>query len=99
MNRDIGQEILDGITEIKQWQQGDRDLRTTELNLPSAADVAPIRKRMGLSQPAFAALLGVSVGTLRNWEHGRREPQGPAKALLRVAEVEPDALRHALAGD
>jgi len=99
MNRSIGQEILDGIAEIKQWQAGEKKLNTSELHLPRAADVAGIRKKMNLSQSHFAALLGVSVGTLRNWEHGRREPRGSARALLRVAQVEPDALRHAIVGD
>jgi putative transcriptional regulator len=59
-------------------------------------DIRRLRERMGLSQPRFAAMLGISVGTLRNWEQGRRKPEGPARALLRVAAVHPDAVLDAL---
>ena len=59
-------------------------------------DVKAIRERLGLTQSSFAALMGVSSRTLQNWEQGRREPEGPAKALLRVVEREPQAVLHAL---
>ncbi len=59
-------------------------------------DVKGIRERLGLTQESFAALMGVSNRTLQNWEQGRREPEGPAKALLRVVEREPQAVLHAL---
>ena len=62
----------------------------------SAPDVKAIRERLGLSQSRFAAMIGVSALTLQNWEQGRREPDGPAKALLRVVERQPDAVLHAL---
>jgi len=55
-------------------------------------DVAAIREDYGLSQAKFAALLGISVRTLQNWEQGRRQPQGPAKVLLRVASKHPEAV-------
>ena len=55
-----------------------------------------IRERLGLSQSRFASIIGVSVRTLQNWEQGRREPEGPAKALLRVVDREPQAVLHAL---
>lgn len=56
------------------------------------SDVTGLRERYGLSQPKFAALLGISVKTLRNWEQGRRRPQGPARVLLRVAAEHPEAI-------
>jgi len=59
-------------------------------------NVKGIRERLGLTQARFAALMGVSSRTLQNWEQGRREPEGPAKALLRVVEREPQAVLHAL---
>lgn len=62
-----------------------------------AAGVKQIRTMTGLSQPQFARLLHVDVGTLRNWEQGRREPTGPAKALLRAIKVDPKAVLKALA--
>ena len=55
-------------------------------------DVRSLRERYGLSQPKFAALLGISVGTLRNWEQGRRKPEGSARVLLRVVAKHPDAV-------
>jgi len=55
-------------------------------------DVQSIRKKYGLSQDKFAKLLGISVATLRNWEQGRRQPDGPAKVLLRVAAKHPEAV-------
>ena len=55
-------------------------------------DVKKIRSRYGLSQIEFAAMLGISVGTLRNWEQGRRAPEGPARVLLQVAAKHPDAV-------
>jgi len=58
----------------------------------SAPDVKRIRAQYQLSQSEFAALLGISVGTLRNWEQGRRAPEGPARVLLQVAAKHPDAV-------
>ena len=60
------------------------------------ADVRAIRAKLNKSQPEFALMIGVSVGTLRNWEQGRRTPDGPALALLRVAAAEPKAVTRAL---
>ena len=55
-------------------------------------DVKRIRANYKLSQGEFAALLGISVATLRNWEQGRRTPEGPARILLQVAAKHPDAV-------
>ena len=60
------------------------------------ADVKVIRAKVGQSQAQFAHLIGVSVATLRNWEQGRRTPEGPALALLRVAARNPRAVIEAL---
>ena len=59
-------------------------------------DVRQIRKDLGLSQSEFALLIGVSVATLQNWEQGRRQPEGPARALLRIAATHPEAMLDAL---
>jgi putative transcriptional regulator len=61
-------------------------------------DVKAIRTRLAKSQTEFALMIGVSVATLRNWEQGRRTPDGPALALLRVASAEPRAVERALRG-
>jgi putative transcriptional regulator len=62
-----------------------------------AVAVREIRALTGLSQPKFATILDVDVGTLRNWEQGRREPTGPAKALLRAIRKDPKNVMKALA--
>ncbi|WP_116367499.1 helix-turn-helix domain-containing protein [Parahaliea mediterranea] len=86
--RDLGAEILDGIKEIQQHKKGKLHLRVTELSEPSPPKV--IRQKLKMSQSEFAGLLGVSMRTLQDWEQGRREPQGPAVALLRIAEQHPE---------
>lgn len=86
--RDIGAEILEGIKEIQQHKRGEISLKTNELSEPSPPQV--IRSKLNMSQSAFAGLLGVSMRTLQDWEQGRREPQGPAVALLRIAEQHPE---------
>ncbi len=58
----------------------------------SALDVKRIRSQYHLSQSEFAALIGISLGTLRNWEQGRRAPDGPARVLLQVAAKHPEAV-------
>lgn len=60
------------------------------------ADIKAIRVRLGKSQSEFALMIGVSVSTLRNWEQGRRSPEGPARALLKVAAANPKAVAQAL---
>jgi len=55
-----------------------------------------VRKSLSVSQAEFAMMIGVSVRTLQNWEQGRRKPEGPAKALLRVASKNPKAVLEAL---
>ena len=63
----------------------------------ATVDVKAIRRRLGKSQSEFARMIGVSVATLQNWEQGRRSPDGPARALLRVAATNPDLVAAALA--
>ena len=86
--RDIGQEILDGIREVKAFKHGKKPLRVHSLKKPSPPNV--IRAKLKLSQSAFAGLMGVSLRTVQDWEQGRRKPSGPALALLRIAEQQPD---------
>ncbi len=60
------------------------------------ADVRAIRSKLGKSQNEFALLIGVNVATLQNWEQGRRRPEGPAQALLKIAARNPSAVAEAL---
>jgi putative transcriptional regulator len=63
-----------------------------------AVDVKAVRRSTGLSQANFAELLGIELSTLRNWEQGRRQPTGPARALLRAIRNNPVEVIKALAG-
>jgi putative transcriptional regulator len=87
-DRDIAQEILEGIREIKAHKVGQKQLRIHKLKNP--APPQEIRSNLKLSQAAFAGLMGVSLRTVQDWEQGRRKPSGPAEALLRIAEQRPD---------
>lgn len=87
-NRDVAQEILDGIREVKAHKSGDVTLRTRTLREPSSP--LDIRRKLKLSQSAFAGMMGVSLRTVQDWEQGRRKPSGPAEALLRIAEQKPE---------
>lgn len=82
-SRNIGEEVLKGIQDIKAGKTG------RVIAFPPVAD---IRNRVGLSQSKFAQLLGVSVRTLQEWEQGRRAPSGPARTLLAIAHKNPQAL-------
>ncbi len=86
--RNIGMEIYEGIQAIKAHKAGGKQLRSRTLKTPSP--VQKIRAKMGLSQAAFAGLMGVSTRTIQDWEQGRRQPSGPAEALLRIAEQKPN---------
>ncbi len=79
------QDLLESVRQMRKGQAA----RGTDVKLPAAAEA---RARVGLSQPQFARLLGVSVRTLQDWEQGRREPTGAARTLLRVAASHPGVL-------
>lgn len=83
--RDVWQEVLDGVREIK----AGKGKRT---NVQARSYVVRVRLMSGLSQAKFAAALGVSKRTLEQWEQGRRKPSGAAKQLLKIAERHPEVL-------
>ena len=65
--------------------------------IESGEDIVALRRFVSMTQEQFAGALGISVHTLRNWEQGRRSPEGPALALLRIAARHPRVLRENLA--
>lgn len=87
--RDIGQEILDAVLEMKAG--GGRRFTAP---IP---EIVEIRHKVDMSQAEFAELLGVSVRTLQEWEQGRRKPSGAAASLLVLADKRPDVLREVFA--
>jgi putative transcriptional regulator len=72
------------------------ELKPSRTTIFKPADVRAIRTKLGKSQSEFALLIGVSIATLQNWEQGRRRPEGPAQALLRIASINPEAVAQAL---
>ena len=91
-------ELFDELTEsIEQAGKIRKDmLKPSRVFEFRPVDVKRIRNKLGVSQSQFAMMIGVSKSTLQNWEQGRREPEGPAKALLRIAEKQPKAVIEAL---
>lgn len=84
--RDIGNELLQAIREVKAGKVGAR--YRVEVN-----DVVQARLNTGLSQADFAAALQISPRTLQQWEQGRRQPSGAAETLLRIVARHPEVLR------
>ena len=87
--RNIGEELLQAVREIKSGKTG----RVFQVEITEATEA---RIKLGMSQPEFARMLGVSVRTLQDWEQGRRKPSGAARALLKVAAASPGVVRKAL---
>lgn len=87
--RNIGEEVLQAIRDLKAGRTG----RVFHVAVSEATEA---RSKLGMSQPEFAEMLGVSVRTLQDWEQGRRQPSGAAKALLTVAAKSPKIVRDAL---
>lgn len=94
--RDLNAELLESIEQMKAGKVGRVSVVTRDGRVIDSP-VAKARVISGLSQAQFAALMGVSLRTLQEWEQGRRKPSGAAKTLLRVAETHPEVLRELLA--
>jgi putative transcriptional regulator len=89
-------ELLDSVKEMDKIAKGNkRPARMFDIKNP---EVKNIREQTGLSQTDFARLIGVSKRTLENWEQGRRNPTGPARALLKIVETDPKGALRALHG-
>lgn len=87
MKDTIFNELLESVKEMDQIRRGKKKAsRRFEIKEP---EVKSIREQTGLSQAQFSRLIGVSKRTLENWEQGRRQPAGPARALLKIVESDP----------
>ena len=95
MNKHLFANLVDSMKEHNEIARGARG--PSRVFVVNANIVKEIRAITGLSQPKFAKLLNVDVGTLRNWEQGRRQPTGPAKALLKAIKNDPKSVLSALA--
>jgi len=86
--------LVESIREAGRIRRG--EIKASRVTRFASQNVRGIRQKLGVSQSQFATMIGVSVATLQNWEQGRRNPVGPARALLRVADANPKAVAAAL---
>lgn len=86
--------LLQSAAEMRAIRRGER--KPARLRRVTSDSPQVVRMRLGLSQPMFADLLGISVATLRNWEQGRRQPTGAAEILLRIAAKHPTIVQDAV---
>ena len=90
MKKALFEELLESVKQGAAIMKGKMN-PSRSIEFPES-EVRKIREQYGLSQDKFASLMGISVATLRNWEQGRRNPEGPSRVLLRVAALHPEAI-------
>ena len=95
MEKNLFDRLVKSMTEMDEIDRGERQ-PSREFHV-DAVQVKAIREATGLTQESFAKRIDVAVGTLRNWEQGRRDPEGPARALLRALHNDPKHVLAALA--
>lgn len=99
---DVGSELIQGMENAVAHARGRRRAAretTVRVHVPARVNVAAIRRKLGMSQAAFAARFGFSIKNVQNWEQGSRQPKGPARAYLLVIDRNPKAVEKALAAD
>ena len=90
MKKELFDDLVDSIRESGAIRRGRQS--PSRAFVADGPNIKRIRTGYDLSQDQFAAMLGISLGTLRNWEQGRRTPEGPARVLLQVAASHPEAI-------
>ncbi len=95
MKKELFDQLLESIKEAGAIARG--ELKPARVKTFEAVDARAIREKFGVTQLAFSRMIGVSLGTLRNWEQGRRSPHGPARVLLLLAAAQPDLVRRVIA--
>ena len=94
-----GRRLIKSVKQAVAWANGeDVPVRVTMVSVERASvvDVRSVRRKLGLSQTQFAARFGFTPATVKNWEQGRTQPDGPARTLLAVIAHHPDAVEDAL---
>ena len=94
MDRNLFEQLAESMEQMGEITRGER-APSREFRV-DALKVKEVRAATGLSQVRFARVIDVPVGTLRNWEQGRRDPTGPAKVLLRAIHNDPEHVLKAL---
>ncbi len=95
MNKKEFEKLVASVKQAGKIKRG--ELKASRVVDLKPMDIREVRKKLNLSQSEFALMIGVSLSTLQNWEQGRRRPEGPAQALLKVAASNPKAVIDALA--
>jgi putative transcriptional regulator len=90
MNDDLFAELMESVREGGRILRG--EIAPSRTFVMDKLDIKHIREGYKLSQSQFASLLGISLSTLRNWEQGRRSPEGPARVLLQIVAKHPEAV-------
>lgn len=96
MNDTDFQGLVQGLNEAKAFARGKR-VEGMRIHIPDEIDVAGVRRKTSLSQAEFSSRIGISTATLRNWEQGRRKPEGPARVLLSLIDANPRVVEETLA--
>jgi putative transcriptional regulator len=96
MRRTVTKSILRGLEEAVAFAVGNADESKYCVHVPRQIDVREIRAKLGMTQQQFAREFGFSVNTLRHWEQGKRQPEGPTRAYLLVIDQAPDTVRKVL---
>ena len=94
MNNADFNKLTESIRQAGKIRRGTK--KASRVRVIEPEDIRSIRQKLKKSQSEFALMIGVSVATLQNWEQGRRKPEGPAQALLRIAAKNPIAVAEAL---
>jgi putative transcriptional regulator len=92
----IADSIRRGLEQAVAYADGTADGTLYGVHVPEAIDVRAIRAKLGMTQDEFAGRFGFSVNTLRHWEQGKRQPEGPTRAYLLVIDRAPKAVQKAL---
>jgi len=91
----MGQDLIEAMQELLDYSEGKIDLRTTKFSISPVCDTISVeeiketRKKLGMSQGVFAVVLGVSKKTVESWEAGRYTPDGAARRLISIIQVDP----------
>ena len=92
----VANSIRRGLEQAVAYAKGQADESRYRVHIPARIDVRAIRGKLGMSQEEFAGRFGFSINTLRHWEQGKRQPEGPARAYLLVIDRAPKAVQKAL---
>ena len=95
MSKEAFESIKAGLEDAIEFAKSSKSAKVHKIEVPDV-DVVELRKSLKLTQQAFADIFAVALGTVRNWEQGRRRPEGPAKVLLNIIKKEPKVVLRVL---